>query len=228
MCKCLAFILACSIAALAPAASQAEFIISSTILEFAAGKPEQQDVELISRGKENDYILAEVSEVVHPGTAHEQRKPVADMAEPELLVTPDKTVLPPGGRKLMRFVLLASPGAAERIYRVALKPVIRGVENTDQVGLKVLVGYEVLVIVRPASLKPAYTARRKGNALVVRNTGNTNILFQGGRPCADGASCAPLPSERVYAGAEARLPLPAVGQAAYTVWDGVKSDQRVF
>src|SRR6185369_15429223 len=100
-----------------------------------------------------------------------------------LLVTPDKTVLAGNGRRILRFVLLRDLDDKEHVYRVAIKPVIRGVENDNKLGLKILVGYEALVIMRPAVPMPAYSATRNGNLVEVTNTGNTGILFQNGQQC---------------------------------------------
>jgi P pilus assembly chaperone PapD len=222
------FSLLTALAAVQAAPARAEFIISSAIVEFTADGPRQQDIELISRSKDNDYVVSEVSEIVKPGLAGEERRPVEDPASAGLLVTPDKTILAGGGRKLLRFVLLQEPGEQERIYRVAVKPVIRGVENQAKVGLKVLIGYEVLVIVRPAAMAPAYTAHRQGKTFTVANTGNTDILFQHGQQCAQAGSCKLTPIIRVYAGGSDHFALPQDLPVTFSVWDGRETVSKVF
>lgn len=211
---------------LTAAPAHAEFIISSAILEFNARGPSQQDIELVSRSEARDYIVSEVSQILNPGLATERREVVKDAQQGGLLVTPDKTILAPGSRKLLRFVLLRKPDAQEHIYRVTIKPVIKGVDNTDKVGLKVLIGYEALVIVRPANPAPAYTVVRSGRSLRVTNTGNTNILFQNGQQCPASEKCALPPAFRVYPGEEAQVELPLDRSVAYTVWDGASSVER--
>src|SRR5262245_36152407 len=85
--------------------AHAEFIISSAILEFNAAGPSQQDIEIISQSnKDSDYIVAEVSEIINPGTAGEERHLIDDPTNSWLFVTPDKTVVSAGSRKVVRFV----------------------------------------------------------------------------------------------------------------------------
>ena len=141
---------------IASPSAYASFIISSAILEFTSDSPKQLDIELVSRSEESDYIVAEMTEVLHPGTADEIRHEVTDVNDSALLVTPDKNILTGGGRKILRFVLLKAPDAQEHIYRIALKPMIRDVANSSKLGLKVLIGYEVLVIIRPAMIASSY------------------------------------------------------------------------
>ena len=211
------------------ASAHAEFMVSSAIVEFTAEGPKQQDIELISRSKGSDYLEATVSEIVHPGQPDESRQVIEDPAAAGLLVTPDKTVLAGGGRKVLRFVLLKEPDAQEHAYRVAIKPVIKGLNTTGQVGLKILVGYEVLVIIRPLDAAPHYTAERHGKVLTVHNTGNTNILFQNGQQCAaPHEKCLVPPAVRVYPGMTAETNLPYGTPVTYSIWDGSQSIETQY
>ena len=221
-------LLVCFICGFSAPQAHAEFMIASAIVEFTADGPRQQDIELVSRSKGNDYIEAEISEIVHPGQADESRRVLDDPTAAGLLVTPDKTVLTGGGRKVLRFVLLKEPDAEEHIYRVAIKPVIKGLDTSAKVGLKILVGYEVLVIVRPAAPLPRYEASRHGKTFTVRNTGNTDILFQNGKQCAAGAACVPAPVLRVYSGTVEHVELPLDIAAAYSIWDGADTSEKQF
>lgn len=206
--------------------ARAEFIISNAILEFNAGGPRQQDIELVSRSEASDYVVTEVSKILDPGLPTEKRELVGDPQQGGLLVTPEKTVLAPGARKLLRFVLLREPDAQEHVYRVTVKPVIKGVDNASKVGLKVLIGYEALVIVRPAKPVPAYTVVRNGRTLSIANTGNTNVLFQNGAQCPASEGCELPPALRVYPGQKAQVELPLDKTVTYTVWDGVTNVER--
>jgi P pilus assembly chaperone PapD len=208
--------------------AHAEFIISSAIIEFTKDGPQQQDIELISRSKDNDYIVSQVSEIVRPGMPDESRKLIEDPSEGMLLVTPDKTILTGGGRKILRFVLLKQPDAQEHIFRVEVKPVIKGVENNTKVGLKILVGYEVLFIVRPAVMQPQYTAQRSGKTFTVTNTGNTNILFQNGKQCQTASDCKLTHVVRAYPGQKATITLPWDMPVRYSIWDGSTTTEKQF
>lgn len=208
--------------------ARAEFLISSAILEFTKEGPKQQDIELISRSADNDYIETDITEIIQPGTDHESRRVITDPADSWLLVTPDKSILTGNSRKLLRFVLLKEPDASEHIFRISVKPVIKGIESTTKVGIKVLVGYEVLVIIRPTLLQPAYSASRQGKALTIRNTGNTNILFQNGTQCPPPENCPLAPGTRVYAQTNATLTLPTNKPVTYSVWDGRDNVQKSY
>jgi len=222
------FIASLVIACLFSFPAQAEFVISSAIVEFTADGPRQQDIELLSRSAGNDYIVAELAEIDHPGAAEESRHVLDDPEQGRLLVTPDKTILAAGSRKLLRFVLLQDPDAQEHVYRVAVKPVIKGVDNTGKVGLKILIGYEILVIVRPASMTPHYEAQRQGRRFRVANTGNTDILFQNGQQCATSDDCKRPPVLRVYPGQTTAVDLPLDQPVTYAIWDGATTVEKKF
>ena len=201
--------------------ARAEFLISSAILEFTGDGPRQLDVELISRSQENDYIVTEVREVLRPGAADETIRQVEDPADSWLLVTPERTVLAAGSRKVMRFVLLKEPDESEHIYRVAMKPVVKDVENSAKLGLKILVGYEALVIIRPRTITPNFEVTREGRMLRVENRGTSNVLLQNGRQCDEGPDCRLPPVVRAYAGRTVTVELPYAREVRYSVWDGV-------
>ncbi|MES2663217.1 MAG: hypothetical protein V4629_07940 [Pseudomonadota bacterium] len=202
--------------------SFAEFIISSAILEFNANSEPQQDIELISRSNTNDYIVTEISEILNPESNRETRRIIDDPQKSRLLVTPQKTVLGARSRKVLRFVLLKKLDHREYIYRVVVKPVIKGVENTTQIGLKVLVGYEVLVIIRPEKVISQYTAKRTGNKLTITNVGNTNLLFQDGKQCITSNNCKTLTALRVYPEQTVTADLPLDKSVQYSLWNGTE------
>lgn len=206
--------------------AQAEFMVDTQIVEFKSADVLQQDVELTSRDEATQYINAEVSVIEKPGSKDEKRVPVDDPETGGLLVTPNKMILAPNGKQLMRFVLLQKPADKERIYRVTLKPISSGVETDSKLGLKILVGYEVLVIVRPSEVKPNYTYKRNGKTLTVTNNGNSNVLMQNGRQCEPGKKdeeCKFPPVTRIYPGTTVDIILPLDDKVSYSAWDGVKT-----
>ena len=54
----------------------------------------------------------------------------------------------PGQRKLIRLAVIGLRPARERVYRVTVKPVT-GELSASETGLKLLVGYDVLVLFSP-------------------------------------------------------------------------------
>jgi P pilus assembly chaperone PapD len=203
--------------------ARAEFIVSEMILDFKENEPRARDIEIISKDKEVQYIATETYLVVNPGSPNEKRTLMKDPTKSGLMITPNKIALSPDARKLMRFLLLAEQGAKDTIYRVAVKPVIQGInEDKKKVALKVLVGYELLVIVRPKNAKVDLVAERKGNSLVLTNNGNTNAYLQSGEQCdATGGNCKTLSTARIYAGQQWTATLPYNdGVVKYKVVDG--------
>ncbi len=210
--------------------AQAAFILSSAIVDFNKNS-KQQDIELISQGQESDYIITQVYEVQNPGLANEKHVEIKNPEDAGILVTPDKTILPPGGRKNMRFVLLRDADDSEHIYRVIIKPVINDVSSNSKMALKVLIGYEALVIVRPLNPAPNLTGNRTGNKITFKNSGNTNVILQSGEQCVDPVEkkdCKPLPLTRIYPGQETSMELPFSTTATYFIWDGEKLEKKEF
>ena len=211
--------------------AQAEFVLSEMIIDFPEKAARQHDVDVISRDKETLYIATETYVVEHPATPDEKRTLVTDPTKSGLMITPNKMVLPAQARKLIRLLLLNPPSDKEQIYRVVVKPVIQGVDETQKrVALKVLVGYEALVMVRPQTAKIEVTAERKGNSLTLTNKGNTNANLQAGKQCdATGINCKDINLTRLYAGATWTTTLPYIdGAVKYQVWDGANMTDMTF
>jgi P pilus assembly chaperone PapD len=114
----------------------------------------------------------------------------------------------------------------ERVYRVTVKPVVGGIESEES-GLKVLVGYDVLVLVRPAQSNPNVTASRSGQRLSFSNSGNVSVELINGRQCNSG-QCTELPGKRLYPGASWTVELNSDSPAEYTLRSPGRSDRRVY
>lgn len=178
--------------------AHAEMVLSEVIVDLLPGKPPREDIEVWNDGEERMYVVAEPSEIVGAGSAHEQRLTVPSSEEAGLLVVPRRLVLEPGERRTIRIASFGERSASERVYRVAIKPVA-GPLAADQSALKVLVGYDTLVLVRPAKLVDDLRAERTGDTLTLRNAGNTSQEIFAGSQCAgDGRDCRTLPSKRLY------------------------------
>ncbi|MDQ0837406.1 fimbrial biogenesis chaperone [Sphingomonas faeni] len=179
----------------------ADLVLSQVVVDMLPNAAPRVDVEASNTGKERMYVVAEPSEIVDPGKPEERRQASPDPAVTGLLVTPQKMILEPGERKLLRIAAVAPRGARDRIYRVTVKPVTGEITAAGS-ALKVLVGYDMLVIVRPTVLSGTITGQRNGASLALANTGSTNVEIYDGRQCdANGKDCRALPPKRLYAGA---------------------------
>lgn len=211
----LAFICATLTAALPV---RAEIALSQIIVDLEPGQPLVHDIEVQNRDTSKAYVEVGVSRVANPGEWPMSRETSANPAELGLIATPVRFVLPPDGARLIRIIATEPNGDTERIYRVAVIPKVG--EVTDQrSGVKVIVGYEVLVIVRPKEPKLDLDVRREGRTLVVRNNGNTNVLVPTVRQCATPSDCRSVNGTRIYAGrTEAiELPLDAPAEVLFTL-----------
>lgn len=206
----------------------ANMVISEAILHFEPGKPLRKDIEIENAGNETMYIQVEPMIVRSPGTEDEEREIFKDPREAGLLVTPNKIVIPPKGRKLVRFVVLKQPTDTDAIYRVTFRPISNGVEGKDnQIGVKVVIAYQVLILVQPVKPEPNLVVKREGNTLKFKNKGNTNILLREGKQCPSDSKneddCEMLRGNRLYAGNEWSVDLPSNLPVEYYLSIGTKN-----
>jgi P pilus assembly chaperone PapD len=215
-------------AAILAGPAHAQLVMNQVIVDFAPGRPTFEDVEVWNSSRERLYLVAEPAEMVSPGLPAEHRVTSPDPAQLGLLVTPNRMILEPGQRRLLRVAAIAAPTNAERIYRVMVKPVTGDV-SADQTALKVLVGYDVLVIVRPLVPAATVTATREAGQVVLHNGGNTNVeLFDGTQCDAQGAHCTELPSKRLYAGATWKPDSARPTPLEYSVKVGTQTRREKF
>lgn len=210
--------------------------LSQAIVDFSDPLAPRYDIWVINDGSERAYVAIEPSEIVSPGLTDETRVNEPDPEKRGLLVAPNRLILEPGQRRMVRLVVIGNR-ETERIYRVNIHPVAAP-EEIDQnqktpkqsgIGIKLLTGYDVLVIVRPAKPVANVTSRRQGSELVFNNAGNTNALLFNGTQCnASGEVCENLPAMRLYAGASNTITTPYQTPVSYEVLVGEKRDRQQF
>jgi P pilus assembly chaperone PapD len=107
-------------------------------------------------------------------------------------------------------VNLEGHGDTEKVYRVDLRPVAPP-EQMDSTGVRVLVGYQLLVFVAPAQTGVSLEGQRDGKSLTLTNKGNVNVLLHEGEQCPPSPStqpCEPVQGRRLYPGNRFSSPLP--------------------
>ena len=201
--------------ALAATTAAAGLSVSPLILDFGPGQPSRGDVDVLNTGSERLYVVVEPARIDRPGLAGEHRTLDPDPEALGMLATPSRMILEPGQRKFLRLAVLQPAGDAERVYRVTVKPVVGDVAG-EKTGLKLLVGYDMLLIQRPREPHGAVTGARDGDTLVLTNAGNTNVELFRGQACPPHGPCIDLPSERIYPGAAVRVPAGAQTRVQYT------------
>jgi len=211
---CLAFF---AIAMVATAPAQAELVLSQLIIELQPGANPRQDVEVWNNGPDRAYVAIEPAEIVNAGQPSQQRRTEPDPEKLGLLVSPARMILESGQRKLVRVADLLPPSDRERVYRITVKPQVGPIASASS-GLKVLVGYDVLVLVRPLDARANVSFARSGDTATFRNSGNVSVELINGRQCDSGdKSCSELPGKRLYPGAEWNESLNPGYHAEYTL-----------
>lgn len=162
--------------------------VDKAIVHFPADKSPRQDVVIGNPGEEPLFVDVGILTVSDPGTDSEQRLPVKDPESAPLIATPRRLMVPPGGSRRVRLVNLEGHGDMEKVYRVDLRPVAPP-EQMDSTGVRVLVGYQLLVFVAPSQTGISLEGQRDGKSLTLTNKGNVNVLLHEG-----GA----VPTEPVY------------------------------
>ena len=217
-------ILSTALAPIAPA--RAELVVSQLIVELKPGSSRVQDVELLNDSPERSYVAVEAREMIEPGTSTERSVAPVDPEKLGVLVSPRRMILEPGQRRTLRIAALGPAISQERVYRVTVKPVVGDVSG--ETGLKLLVGYDLLVLVRPGAIQSSVEAGRRDGKLVITNRGNASVELVDGKQCdSDGRNCRDLPGKRLYAGASFEQSLPSPNGGQYRVrsvdgWSSVK------
>jgi P pilus assembly chaperone PapD len=214
-----AAVIAASIAAPLNCAS-AELILSQLVVDLSPGDHSRTDIEIWNRGADRTFVSVEPREIIAPGTSSESSKLDPDPGKLGLLVSPARLILEPEQRRLIRIAAIAPPSDRERVYRVTVRPVV-GQLSSEASGLKVLVGYDLLVLVRPQHLSPHVSGQRSGNRLILRNDGNVSVELGDGQRCSVSTHrCEALPGGRLYVGEEKEIPAPASEQVRYELKAG--------
>ncbi len=194
----------------------AQISVSEMVVDILPDQP-LHDLIVGNVGDEIAYVQVEVIEILNPGTPEQTFVEGMNANEAGLLTTPNRLVLNPGDRALVRIAPITRPTGSDRVYWVRVRPVVGALESQESV-IHVLFGYDVLTIVRPEQVNVAYSVERKGNRIHAVNTGNTMVELAYGEQCdAVGENCVSAPGKRLYAGLDWSAELPADGPVRYTL-----------
>lgn len=214
-------VLGLGLLALIPVSSASgELVVSQLIVELKPAKSRAADIEIHNDSDERAYVSIEPREIVDPGLEQERPMLSPDPEKLGLLVSPRRLVIEPDQRRRLRVAAIGLVPSRERVYRVTVKPVAGNVTGAES-GLKLLVGYDLLVLVRPFSPNPDIDIRREGQSLTIVNRGNASIELADGKQCdSEGKDCRQLPNKRLYAGATWRQDLPRTTGGEYRMRSG--------
>lgn len=178
-----------------------DIFVDRAIVRLGADAAPRQDIKVINNGSEVGYVAVEVFTVNNPGTEQEERVKVSDPDKVKLIASPSKLMIPANSQKLVRIVNLDPGNNQERIYRINVTPVLPPLQEGEGSVVRVVVAYQILVIVDPAVPVEDVEITRQGYRLTVTNKGNTNVLFSDGQQCNEqGEGCLEIAAHRVYPG----------------------------
>ncbi|WP_281647246.1 hypothetical protein [Parendozoicomonas sp. Alg238-R29] len=196
----------------------ADISVDRAIIEFEPDGEYYTDINVLNGSSDKAYVGISVYEVINPGRVDESRRPLIDPDNALLIATPSRMALEGNQSNPVRLLNLDEEQKKERIYRVIVEPATGRLKG-DQDMVKVLVSYELLVIVRP--VKPVFSilGKREGKTLTLFNDGNSNVYLESGRQCnpAKTSECQKLEGERIYAGASWQLQLPWEGEVEFVM-----------
>lgn len=185
--------------------AQAGLVLSQLVVDITPANNARSDIEIWNNAPERTYVEAAPREIVNPGTPSQAGRTDPDPEKLGLLVSPSQMILEPGQRRLLRIAAISHDPKREHVYRVTVKPVVAEL-SAEGSALKVLIGYDILVIVRPAEMSPHVSGTRLGNSLILHNDGNVSVELVNGNQCAQSkTACTDLPDTRLYSGATATI-----------------------
>lgn len=183
--------------------AQAQVSVDRAIIYFHAGDRPIENIVVRNSGEETLSITANPDLMVNPGSPTERRE-----ASEELLVSPKRFALEPGGQRTVRLLLKKPYSDLEQVYRVTFVPESRGFGKEEEsiaagkkTMLKVLTGMGILILVEPKVPESKLEWSRKQGKFAISNTGNINIFLSDGKACQnEGENCQSLPVSRLYPG----------------------------
>ena len=190
----------------------ADMLLNKGILNFYAGGVIRDDIEITNDGEEPLYLSITTFKINNPENSKPERIEMTDPRTSELLASPNKMIVSAGQKKILRIIVREAPGTVDQVYRIKIMPysppIKTGDKSKKQVGVKVLLGYELLAFLRPPNHQAKLKVKQEGKTLKVTNEGNTNTILRNIKQCQDKDHCQEIKGKRLYAGQSIDLKLP--------------------
>lgn len=206
--------------------SSADLIVNRSIMIFDDPLETKQDVVVFNSDASNNlYLQVDPYKVANPGSTNQELISLTSDQSLEFLASPNRLIVPPESRSLVRMLQLGEPAEEERVYRINLIPVSAPQEVAGENGaavrskLGIVVAYQVLAIVLPIDPEPIVSFHRKENSVTFTNPGNANYLITDSLQCNPAApdECVELMDKRIYPGNTWEIELPFSGSAEFKV-----------
>lgn len=184
-------------------------MVSPLKINFIAGKHGYSDIFIQNKGKKGLYVRVTPTRILDAGMPNQSVESynIKTPYDFGLAVSHLYTYLPVNSHRMIRVVPLIDQVKKDAVYSIKIMPLPgkpKSIEKRAKLvvtHMRVLVGYDILLFIRPANSQPKVELIRHGKRLTVINEGNTNVLLYQGKQCqADGQQCVKLPSRRLYSG----------------------------
>jgi P pilus assembly chaperone PapD len=204
----------------------ADMVLSEVIVDLQSPDETRRDVEVWNSGEETLYLEIKLAQIIDPELPEPSRVALDDPRTAGLLATPNRLALGADERQRVRIVVRKPASERDLIYRVSFIPKENPADSESEMAFKVLVGYEVLVLVRPPKGRPDVKVTREGQQLSLRNEGNSSLLIRQMEQCPEDATeCTAIAGNRLYAGETWELTLPHPGPVR--VYQSYRSENSV-
>jgi len=192
--------------------ASAQLEVSKSTMELTESSP-RTTLRLTNSGADTLYVNLNFDHLLDPANDESKREPIDLLNNPQMLVLPQQLVLEAGQTKLVRVISAHSNVISDRVYRLNIVPFagkpLLDADDNKSVGVNILLGYKLLVLVRPETVSPKIDFDRNGNSVVFRNSGNTSVLLREIEACvANNTMCEKLSANRLYPGEVLDIRLP--------------------
>lgn len=191
-----------------------QILLDNVIVNFDNNKRSKEDIFLRNINDQNTYVKIIVTEIINPGKENQEKIEHRNPKKSGIFVSPNKLILKPKGdqndHQAIRIANINDELKEDRIYRIQVLPVISDFSKKEKgMGVKILMGYEILTLIQPNNPVMEYNYEIKNNKLTFNNTGNSNILLHNGEQCdSNNENCKELKAKRVYADTSFTFDLP--------------------
>jgi len=194
-------------------AASAQLEVSKGTLELTESNP-RNTLRLSNSGADTLYINLDIDHLLDPANDESLREPIDLLNNPQMLVLPQQLILEAGQTKLVRVISTHKNVDTDQVYRLNIvpfagKPLLNG-NDAKKAGVKLLLGYKLLVLVRPEAMSPKLDYQRDATSVVFSNSGNTSVLLREIDFCAINTnSCESVSANRLYPGEVLDIEIPA-------------------
>jgi hypothetical protein len=208
-----------------------QITINQSIINYNNNGNLSKKFDVKSGFPHRSYVTTELYEIVNPGKVNQRKilykavdkntvygeKILNEMSKKGIEIkhpfdsdmhqNPSKIILEKKGdfldTKSMSIINLNKNLEKERVYRLKVFPIVKGFTKKNKTnGVKIMMQYEVLLLVQPVNpiLKYNYTLENK--SLYIENTGNSNFIIEKMTQCdKKKENCYEITPKRIYADA---------------------------